>query len=142
MTDVVRIQVLDGGKLPVKAHKTDAGFDLFATKDIVFERGKVTKHPLGFRMELPAGTYAHIKGKSGLGCRGLSLLAEIVDESYRGEPNVVATNIVDEPIHIKAGNKVCQMIIHPFGPDYTIEQVLLVDENTDRGAGGFGSSGA
>jgi len=142
VNNIIKVQVLEGGKLPVKAHKTDAGFDLFATEDIVFERGKVTKHPLGFKMELPVSTYAHIKGKSGLGCRGLSLLAEIVDESYRGEPNIVATNVTDEPIHIKAGNKVCQMIIHPFGPDYEIEHVLVIDDSTDRGAGGFGSTGA
>ena len=137
----IKVQVLEGGKLPVKAHLTDAGFDLYASEDVTFKSGLVTKHPINVKIELPTKTYAHIKGKSGLGCRGLCLLAEIVDENYRGIPHVVATNLVDEDITIKAGQKIAQMIIHPFGPDYEIEQVLVIDENTDRGAGGFGSSG-
>ena len=137
----IEVEVLEGGKIPCKAHNTDAGFDLYATEDIIFKRGQVTKSPLGFKMKLPQGTYAHINGKSGLGCRGLCLLAAIVDENYRGQPNIVATNMVDEEIFIAAGNKVAQMIIHPYSSEYYLEQVDYVSEDTDRGAGGFGSTG-
>lgn len=138
----VEVEVLEGGKLPVKAHFTDAGFDLYASDDVVFRKGKVTKHPLNIRMKLPKSTYGHVKGKSGLGSRGLCLLAEIVDENYRGIPHVVATCLVDEPIHIKKGEKIAQMIIQPYSNFFYVEQVEAVDTDTDRGTGGFGSTGS
>lgn len=138
----IRVQVLENGSYPIKAHPTDAGFDLFATEDLLINKGDIIKHPLGFKMELPENTYGHIKCKSGLGSKGLLLLAEIIDQDYRGQPTLVATNISNEPIFIKKGQKCCQMIIHPFGPKYEITPVLFVCEDTKRGAGGFGSSGA
>lgn len=137
----IKVEVLDGGQMPYKAHKSDAGYDLIASEDVTFSQGEVMKHPLNIKMCLPKGTYAHIKGKSGLGSKGLSLLAEIVDENYRGIPHIVATCVVDSPIIIKKGQKIAQLIMHPFSPNYSMVQVDSVDDDTDRGAGGFGSSG-
>ena len=129
------------GKLPIKANETDAGFDVYATEDVFFHQGQVTKHPLNIKLKLPKGTYAHVKGKSGLGCKGLCLLAEIVDEGYRGIPHVVGTNMTPKPIRIKKGEKIAQVIMHPFDSKYFMQKVDKVDEETSRGAGGFGSTG-
>lgn len=153
----IEIQILDGGMLPVKAHQSDAGFDLFATDDIEICVGQVIKHPLNFKMKLPPGTYAEIKSKSGLGSKGMLVFAGVIDEGYRGIPHVVATNVNSydqeyyqgrmglmnrrRTIKISKGQKMAQMIVYPFAAAYYVVEVDSIVEDTDRGAGGFGSSG-
>jgi dUTP pyrophosphatase len=141
----VRCQVLEHGKLPVKAHATDAGYDLFATEDFDIYPGEVVKHPLNIQLELPDSTYAEVTSKSGNGVKGLLVYAGIIDEGYRGIVHVIMTNlnhnIPSKKLSILKGQKIAQMIMHPYSKHYTMEQVESVDSNTDRGAGGFGSSG-
>jgi dUTP pyrophosphatase len=147
----IEVELLDGGKIPFKAHKTDAGFDLFATSDVGVGFNHMTKHPLNFKMKLPEGTYAEITSKSGLGSKGLLVYAGIIDESYRGIPHVVCTYLKndaqtmftseDNYISINKGDKLAQLIIHPYSSEYYMEQVEHVPEDTERGSGGFGSTG-
>lgn len=157
----IQVEVLDGGALPFKKNKTDAGFDLIATEDITIYAGQVIKHPLNIKMKLPQGSYAQITSKSGLGSKGLLVYAGIIDEEYRGIPHVVGSNInwgtepyedKDGPgvnmdpqetkIEIKKGQKLAQMLMVPHSTDYYITQVESVDTGTTRGDGGFGSTGA
>ena len=139
----IKVELLEDGVLPCKAHRTDAGFDLFATEDITVAPGQVIKHPLNIKMHLPMATYASIESKSGLGARGLLVYAGVIDEGFRGVPHVVASNLnaFDGPIEIKKGQKIAQMIVYPFNSEYFITHVEAIDSDTDRGAGGFGSSG-
>lgn len=151
----IEVEVMDDGKLPSKKNQTDAGFDLYATSDITIYPGQVLKHPLNIRMKLPAGTWAEITSKSGLGAQGLLVYAGVIDELYRGIPHVVMSNInliqeIDSdgiplmrttPIVIKKGEKLAQLIMSPYANQFYIEQVEQVDTNTDRGEGGFGSTG-
>lgn len=151
----IKVQVLDGGKMPVKANPTDAGWDVFAIGDVVIYPGQVRKHPLNIRLELPQGTWAEITSKSGLGSKGLMVYAGVIDQNYRGVPHVVFTNLwtIDsldedgcplmrtEPIVIKKGEKLAQLIMNPHSEHYYMTQVDSIDTNTDRGEGGFGSSG-
>lgn len=151
----IKVEVLEGGKLPSKAHPSDAGWDLYATEDITIYPGQVMKHPLNIKLQLPAGTWAEITSKSGLGSKGLLVYAGVIDESYRGIPHAVFTNlwIIDQldaegiplmrtdPIVIKKGEKLAQLIMNPYNPAFFLTQVDQVDTNTSRGAGGFGSSG-
>jgi dUTP pyrophosphatase len=151
----IEVEVLDGGKLPFKINPTDAGFDLYATDEVRIFPGQVQKHPLNVKLKLPKGTYGEITSKSGLGSRGLLVYAGIIDQEYRGVPHVVMSNIwvidsIDEqgfplmhtdPIVVKKGEKLAQMIMHPYSSEYYVEQVDKVDTNTSRGTGGFGSTG-
>jgi len=147
----IEVEVLNNGKLPYKAHKTDAGFDLFATEDVIIYSGQVTKHPLNIKMKLPEGTYAQIASKSGLGSKGLLVYAGIIDESYRGVPHVVCTllnesddtmdRVIRERMCIDKGQKIAQLIMHPYSSEYFMEHVEHVSEDTERGSGGFGSTG-
>ncbi len=139
----IEVEVLEDGKLPCKAHKTDAGFDLFATRDVYAAHGVINKIPLNIKMKLPEGTYAQITSKSGLGSKGLLVYAGIIDESYRGIPHVVCTNLRDngEVLLIKKGQKLAQLIMHSYDSRYYMVQVESVSEDTERGTGGFGSSG-
>lgn len=152
----IECEILNGGKLPYKANPTDAGFDLYATSDITIFPGQVQKHPLNIRLKLPKGTWGEITSKSGLGAKGLLVYAGVIDQEYRGIPHVVMSNIwvIDQidpegyplmrtnPIVIKAGEKLAQLIMNPYSPEFYVEQVVSVDTNTSRGSGGFGSTGA
>jgi dUTP pyrophosphatase len=139
----IKCEVLEGGKLPSKAHHTDAGFDVFATDDVVIKPGEIIKHPLNIRMHLPAGSWARIETKSGLGSKGMLVYAGVVDQEYRGIPHVIATNLnaTGEAIEIKKGQKIAQITMNPHSLDYYMFQVESIDTATDRGTGGFGSSG-
>lgn len=157
----IEVEVLDGGKMPTKAHTSDAGWDLYATSDITLYPGQVLKHPVNIKLKLPTGTWAEVTTKSGLGSKGQLVYAGVVDEAYRGIPHVIMTNVKyvivnegpvpgvstvsltenKEPIIIKKGEKLAQLIMNPYTPHYYMEQVESVDTNTDRGTGGFGSSG-
>ena len=142
--DTYRIgcEVLEGGRVPHKTHSSDAGFDVFATEDIVIKRGEMIKHPLNIKLEIPKGAYLHLHVKSGLGSKGMAITSCVIDESYRGIPHVVATCLVDEPIVIKKGQKLAQLVPYPFSTSFYFEEVDSVSEDTERGGGGFGSTGA
>lgn len=155
----VEVKVEEGGKLPSKVRQTDAGFDVYATEDITLYPGESGKTPLNIRLKLPRATYAEITTKSGLGSRGHSVRAGIIDEEYRGVVHVIHSNVdiitsakfsdSSEPVFrmnsvpliVKKGEKLAQMIIHPYSPHYYIEQVEHIDTATSRGEGGFGSTG-
>lgn len=140
----IEVEVLDGGKLPAKANKTDAGFDVYATEDVTLYPGQILKHPLNIRMKLPAGSWARIETKSGLGAKGMLAYAGVVDEGYRGIPHVIATNLSNNiaPIQVNKGEKIAQITMNPHSNEYFMVQVDKVDTETTRGTGGFGSSGA
>jgi len=147
---VIKVEVLDGGKLPSKKNMSDAGFDVFATEDVSLYPGKIFKLPLNIKMELPEGTYLEVKTKSGLGSKGMLVYAGVIDEGYRGIPHVICTclgiptdinNHDPYGVHIKKGEKLAQLVPFPFHTDYQIEQTDVVSEDTDRGTDGFGSTG-
>lgn len=141
----IEVEVLEGGKLPAKAHASDAGFDLFATEDIIIWPGQIVKHPLNIKMKLPVGSWARIETKSGLGSKGMLVYAGVVDRNYRGVPHVICTNLNTKnpaAIEIKKGQKIAQMTMNPHSEEFYVVQVDEVASDTDRGAGGFGSTGA
>lgn len=138
----IKCEVLENGRMPEKAHPNDAGFDVFATEDVVIKRGEMLKHPLNIKLEIPRGAYLHLHVKSGLGSKGMAITSCVIDEGYRGIPHVVATCLVDEPIVIKKGQKLAQLVPYPFSTSYFFKQVEKVSEITTRGDGGFGSTGA
>jgi dUTP pyrophosphatase len=140
----IEVEVLLGGALPCKAHASDAGFDVFATEDVVIYPGDIIKHPLNIRLKLPIGSWARIETKSGLGSKGMLVFAGVVDREYRGIPHVIATNLRSScrlPICIKKGEKIAQITMNPHSESYYIVEVDSVDTATERSDGGFGSSG-
>jgi dUTP pyrophosphatase len=148
----IKVQVLEGGKLPYKKNMSDAGFDVFATEDVILYPGAIYKLPLNIKMELPKGTYLEVKTKSGLGSKGMLVYAGVIDEGYRGVPHVICTNLMPPPlgdgdyiprtIQINKGEKLAQLVPFPFHTDYIISEVDEVSEDTARGTGGFGSTGS
>ena len=128
--------------LPSYAREGDAGLDLFAIKSIVIDPGKSALVPTGIAIELPPGTEAQVRPRSGLALKhGLTVLNTpgTVDEGYRGEVGVILINHGAAAFTVDAGMKIAQMVVSPRILVTVVEVAELSD--TARGAGGFGSTG-
>jgi dUTP pyrophosphatase len=129
-------------RLPAYAHPGDAGLDLFANEHAVLEPGARRLVKTGIALELPPGTEAQVRPRSGLAARhGISVLNTpgTIDEGYRGEVGVILINHGNAPFTVEPGIKIAQMIVKPVLRVTVREAADLSD--TARGAGGFGSTG-
>ena len=131
-------------ELPSYAYEGDAGLDLRSAEDVVlkpFERRLVST---GLAIAIPDGYAGFVQPRSGLALReGLSMANTpgLIDAHYRGELKVCAINLDPErEIHITKGERIAQLVIQKV-PRVSLMEVKSLDE-TDRGVGGFGSSGA
>jgi len=149
MTLTVEFKKLDHfGDLQLPAYETDlaAGADLRAAvledAPMVLESGERALVPTGLAMALPAGFEAQIRPRSGLAYKhGLTVLNTpgTIDADYRGEVKVLLINHGKEAFTIKRGERIAQMIIAPITqPVFEVVEEL---SDTERGAGGFGSTG-
>ena len=127
---------------PRRAHATDAGLDLYARNPIVLEPGQRATVDTGVAVAIPPGHAGLVTARSGLAARnGIGVVNSpgLVDAGYRGELRAVLINHGQERVEIKRGDRIAQLVIVPVATP----EVTVVDEldSTDRGAGGFGSSG-
>lgn len=130
-------------ELPSYAYEGDAGLDLRASEDVVlqpFERRLIST---GLAVAIPEGYAGFIQPRSGLALKqGLSMANTpgLIDAHYRGELKICAINLdPQKPITVKRGDRIAQFVIQQV-PVVRLHEVEELDE-TDRGAGGFGSSG-
>ena len=128
--------------LPAYAHPSDAGMDVKSVEDTVIPaRGRALVHT-GLVMLLPPMYEAQVRPRSGLALKsGITVLNTpgTIDSGYRGEVGVILFNTTDVDFPVKKGDKVAQLVIAPVTQP-AIEETDSIDE-TDRGAGGFGSTG-
>lgn len=127
-------------KLPSYAHPYDAGMDLFALADTEILPGQTAKIRSGLAFEVPDGYVGLCWDKSGVSTNHrIKTLAGVLDSGYRGELLMAVINLSSEPYTFKKGEKVLQMLIQKVEqPD--IEEVQELSD-TERGEGGFGSTG-
>ena len=134
----------EGALLPTYGSAQAAGADLYAClqEAVIIEPGKTAFIPTGIAMEVPVGCAGLIYARSGLACkRGLAPANKVgvIDSDYRGEIMVALHNHGDQPQTIGHGERIAQMVITPvLTPAYEIVADL---NDTDRGIGGFGSTG-
>lgn len=135
----LKFKVLDGGTLPTRAHREDAGFDLYSPKNAVL-CGGTTRIKLGVCVEIPKGCVGFIMGRSSLNKKGVVCLTGVIDSGYTGEIAVVL-NTIGTLARIKKGDRIAQLVVVKLAD---IDNAVAVDdlENSERGDGGFGSSGA
>lgn len=128
--------------LPAYAHPSDAGMDIRSVADMtVPARGRALV-PTGLVVLLPPLYEAQVRPRSGLALKhGITVLNTpgTIDSGYRGEIGVILFNSSDVDFQIKKGDRVAQVVIAPVIQP-VIEEAQEIDE-TDRGAGGFGSTG-
>ena len=141
----IAVKILrEGAKLPTYGSCEAAGADLHACleAELTIQPGQTAFIPTGFAMAVPKGCAGLIYARSGLACkRGLAPANKVgvIDSDYRGEIMVALYNHGTEPQTVSHGERIAQMVITPvLTPDYGWAESL---EDTQRGQGGFGSTG-
>lgn len=138
----VTIQKVMDVESPTRAHATDAGLDLHVPKGqgCLVRQGAVYTIDLGVRVAIPDGYYGQLTLRSSAGKKGLTIPngVGVIDSGYRGNIKLFVVALA-EPVLIAAGERVCQLIIHSQ-PHVDMETGVVTDD-TDRGVGGFGSTG-
>ena len=128
--------------LPSYAHPGDAGMDVRSIEDVTLAPGARALVHTGLVLMLPPDAEAQVRPRSGLALKhGVTVLNSpgTIDAGYRGEVGVILVNLGTEPFAVEKGMKIAQLVIAPVTQADVVE-VAEVDE-TDRGAGGFGSTG-
>ena len=128
--------------LPSYAHPSDAGMDLRSVDDLTLAPGQRALVHTGLVMLLPPLYEAQVRPRSGLALKnGVTVLNTpgTIDSGYRGEVGVILINLGQAAFDVRKGDKIAQMVIAPVTHP-NIEETDVVDE-TDRGSGGFGSTG-
>lgn len=149
----MKVKLDEGAYMPKRAHELDAGYDLFAPKDFVVPARRpalasgigtvilegAARIDTGVHMEIPAGYVGFLKSKSGLNVKSGLTSEGVIDSGYTGSIVVKLYNNSSNDYEIQKGDKISQIVLLPV---FTAE-LELVDElsETERGNGGFGSTG-
>lgn len=135
----MRIKILENGFAPTKGSILSAGLDVYSPIDFTLFNGETKRIPLGICIEINEDEVAIMSERSSMGKNGITSVGNIIDSDYRGEISIVLQN--NNLLHqeFKIGDRIGQIIVCKLG-DNSIE---IVDElsSTERGSGGFGSSG-
>lgn len=135
----VKVVLEHGGMMPQRAHKDDAGLDIYSPTDFFVGGNQRFTLWTGVRMELPKGTCAMVRSKSGL-LKNKGILTDgVIDVGYTGQIAVTLVNTTPKKVFFERGDKVAQIVIVPV--EYPA--LVLADEleETERSDGGFGSTG-
>ncbi|MDO6448347.1 dUTP diphosphatase [Oceanobacillus profundus] len=144
MTHTLKIKLIhEDAKMPYRANEGDAGLDLFSIEEEIIKAGETALIRTGIQMELPKGTEAQVRPRSGLALKhAITVLNSpgTIDEGYRGEIKIILINHGKEDFKVEKQMRIAQMVIAP------VLKVKLVQEedalsSSDRDSGGFGSSG-
>lgn len=128
-------------KTPERKTAGSAGYDLTTVEDVVLPAHRSVLISTGVKIELPKQTYGQIAPRSGLSVKGIDVGAGIIDEDYRGEIKVLLRNHSDDDIELPCESRIAQLLVLPVCyPDFTLVDPEAL-ESTERGAGGFGSTG-
>src|SRR5688572_5770173 len=134
----------EGLPLPTYAHPGDAGLDLYAAEDVSLAPGDRAAVATGIAVAIPKGYAGFVHARSGRAIKqGLALVNApgLIDAGYRGEIKVIVINLArNHKIQIARGEKIAQLVVQKVTPVEPVEvEVLSV---SDRGEGGFGSTGS
>ena len=140
------VKVREGAKVPERGSKFAAGYDLSACipdmERVIIHPGETVKIPSGLAVKIPDGYFGGVFARSGLSTKqGLrpATAVSVIDSDYVGEIFIPIHNDSNEIRVIEHGQRICQLVILPY-LNAEFEEVDKL-ENTERGEGGFGSSG-
>ena len=160
----------DSATIPTKAHASDSGFDLFASEDVIIEPGETSIVPTGIAVELPEGFEAQVRPRSGVTAKTkLRVQLGTIDNGYTGEIGVIVDN-TNEPqmaikriwtidhdygvdgacniktlkggtfVLIRKGDRIAQLVVQAL-PQFESVEITGFSDDSERGEGGFGSTG-
>lgn len=144
MIAIELLRLPHGEGLPLPAYATDgaAGLDIVSAEDVTIRPGARHAVATGFAMAIPAGHEVQVRPRSGLALKhGITCLNTpgTIDSDYRGEVKVILANLGEEAFAIRRGDRIAQLVPAPVLRARLAEVAALDD--TQRGAGGFGSTG-
>lgn len=145
MALTLRLKREPGGEdleLPSYQSEAAAGMDVRAAEERMLQPGETALIPTGFSMEIPIGFEAQLRPRSGLAAKnGITLLNSpgTIDADFRGQVQIILTNLGHEPFYVHRGDRIAQMVIARVERP-TIEIVEELSQS-QRGAGGFGHTG-
>ncbi|MHB0978593.1 MAG: dUTP diphosphatase [Thermoleophilia bacterium] len=139
----VRVRLLSAqARLPVRAHPDDAGADLHAAEAVTIPAGERRDVGTGLALAIPAGLAGFVQARSGLAFRHGIMITNspgLIDAGYRGELRVSLFNSGSEDFAVAVGDRIAQLVVQRVEtPTFAAADSL---EDTERGAGGFGSTG-
>jgi len=135
------VKLYDESKTPKRSNDTDAGYDLYSIENKTIKPKSRVIIKTGISMAIPNGLVGLIWPRSGLAVKyGIDTLAGVIDSGYRGEICVVLQNHGDKTYEVKSGDRIAQILFQSVECVY-FNQVSNLEES-QRGSGGFGSSGA
>ena len=137
----IRVKRLsDKAIIPTRANSCDAGWDLYASKPRGLAPDQRAMFCTDISLEIPEGFVGLIWPRSGLSVKkGVDVLAGVVDSGYRGEVKVCLLNTGHEWLEVEEGDRIAQILFQEV-PEFQLQEVDVL-QNSDRGVGGFGSSG-
>jgi dUTP pyrophosphatase len=143
LTDTLEIRLLDPDAVPPSRSRSgDAGYDLRATERVSVPQDGRRLVGTGVAVALPEGVAGLVTPRSGLAVEhGLTLLNApgLIDPNYRGEIKVILHNTSERRYTVEVGDRIAQLLLVPYwAPELEVVEAL---PETERGAGGFGSSG-
>jgi dUTP pyrophosphatase len=137
---ILEVQKLNPeAKVPTRAYEHDAGLDLTSVETHTLKPGEGKIFKTGIAIALDPGFVGLVWDRSSMGKKGVKTLGGVIDSGYRGEIGVILWNISPETHTVNAGERIAQLLIQSVATPQTKEVSVL--GTTDRGAGGFGSSG-
>lgn len=136
----LKVKLDPGAKMPTRAHEADAGLDLYSRESFTLMPSMSRKCDTGVHVAIPEDYVGFLKSKSGLNVNHGITSEGVIDSGYTGSIMVKLYNHGRNPVLIEQGQKISQLVILPI----ITPEPELVDslEETERGAGGFGSTGA
>lgn len=137
--NTMNVMLDEGAFMPEFAHKTDAGADLRSPVDVVIPARGSAVIDTGIHVEIPEGFAGFLKSKSGLNVNHNLIGEGVIDSGYQGSIRVKLYNLGDKDYSIKKGDKIIQLVILPCVYCDFVEVNKFAE--TDRGDGGFGSTG-
>lgn len=144
--DFLRLDPEKNKDIPLPRYMTaqSAGMDIHAAleEDLVLDSGQTCLVPTGFAMALPVGFEAQIRPRSGLAVKyGITIVNApgTIDADYRGEVKIGLINLGPQPVTLRRGDRIAQMVIQRL-VQARINEVEALEE-TDRSSGGFGHTG-
>ena len=129
----------DDAIIPKRGSEQAAGYDLYTIDEGRLMPKQTRLFDTGISFTVPEGTYGRIAPRSGLSKKGILVNAGVVDRDYTGPVKVMLHNLSDDMYQVKKNDRIAQLIIEKIATPI-IEEVGSL-ENTDRGDGGFGSTG-
>lgn len=137
--NTMNVMLDEGAFMPEFAHKTDAGADLRSPVDVVIPARGSAVIDTGIHVEIPEGFTGFLKSKSGLNVKHDLIGEGVIDSGYQGSIRVKLYNLGDKDYSIKKGDKIIQLVILPCAYCDFVEVNKFAE--TERGDGGFGSTG-